>query len=182
MIISYKHLTCFMQRLINNLAFIDGQNLHLGTAEDGWQVDYYKLRRYLRDKYKVKEACYYFGYLNNEYSHIYKKISDADFYIVFKEHKEILRSNKKGNVDSDIIFDMMRSLIDKDFGRILLISGDGDYKKIVDYLISKNKFKKILFPNKRFASSLYINLGSEYFDNLGEIGLKNKLSYMKRAP
>jgi len=44
------------------------------------------------------------------------------------------------------------------------VSDDGDYKKVVDYLIKKDKFKKILFPNKDFASSLYNALGSEFFD------------------
>jgi hypothetical protein len=29
------------------------------------------------------------------------------------------------------------------------------FKILVDYLIEKNRFLKILFPNKNFASSLY---------------------------
>ena len=52
---------------------------------------------------------------------------------------------------------------------VIIVSGDGDYKKVVDYLIKKNKFKKILFPNKKFASSLYKKLGSEFFDYLENI-------------
>lgn len=47
--------------LMKNLAFIDGQNLHLGTKEEGWKVDLGKFRIYLNDKYKVKEAYYYLG-------------------------------------------------------------------------------------------------------------------------
>ena len=39
----------------NNLAFIDGQNLHLGTKEEGWKVDLIKFRIYLKEKYKVEE-------------------------------------------------------------------------------------------------------------------------------
>lgn len=37
----------------NNLVFIDGQNLHLGTAQNGWKVDFKKFRIYLKDKYGV---------------------------------------------------------------------------------------------------------------------------------
>jgi len=48
---------------------------------------------------------------------------------------------------------------------------------LVDYLIKKNKFKKILFPNKKFASSLYKKLGSEYFDYLENI--KVHIGYKK---
>jgi len=42
-----------------NIAYIDGQNLHLGTQSDGWKVDTKKLRIYLRDKFDVDEAYYF---------------------------------------------------------------------------------------------------------------------------
>ena len=75
---------------------------------------------------------------------------------------------------------MMRALIENThFGKIVLVSGDGDYKKIIDYLIEKNKFEKILFPNKRFASSLYKKLGSEFFDYLGNI--KNRIQKKEKG-
>jgi uncharacterized LabA/DUF88 family protein len=88
-------------------------------------------------------------------------------------------AKKKGNVDTDIVFEVMKNLIDnKDFNKIVLVSGDGDYKKLVDYLIGKNKFKKILFPNKKFASSLYKGLGSEFFDYLEN--LKTYIGWHKK--
>ncbi len=66
----------------------------------------------------------------------------------------------------------MKSLLeDEKLNKIILVSGDGDYKKLIDYLISKNKLKKIMFPNKKFASSLYKRLGSEFYDYL--INIKN---------
>ncbi len=78
-----------------------------------------------------------------------------------------MKSEKKGNVDTDIVFEIMKNLLDnKNFDKIVLVSGDGDYKKLVKYLIQKERFRKILFPNKKFASSLYNELGSEYFDYL----------------
>ncbi len=39
----------------------------------------------------------------------------------------------------------------------------------VDYLLQKERFKKILFPSKKFSSSLYKKLGSEYFDYLEDL-------------
>ena len=72
----------------------------------------------------------------------------------------------------------MKTLIERrDFEKILLISGDGDYKKLVDYLIKKSLFKKILFPNKKYASSLYLTLGSEFFDYLETPDIRAKISY-----
>ena len=100
----------------------------------------------------------------------FQRISKLYITASFKEHNKELLAKKKGNVDTDIVFEAMKTLIEnKDFDRIVLVSGDGDYKKLVDYLISKDKFEKILFPNKEFASSLYKSLGSEYYDYLDNV-------------
>jgi len=89
---------------------------------------------------------------------------------------------KKGNVDSDIIFNIMKKLYRKEkFDKIVLVSGDGDYKTLVDFLIEEKRFKKILFPNKRFASSLYKKLAPTYFDYLSNDGVKNKIEYKKKS-
>ncbi|MFA5888843.1 MAG: NYN domain-containing protein [Candidatus Paceibacterota bacterium] len=154
----------------NNLAFIDGQNLHLGTTHDGWRVDLYKFRVYLKDKYGVDKAYYVLGYVSDEEQDLYNNLQDAGFIVIFKQHNSILLTTKKGNVDTDIVFEIMKNLIDnKDFDKIVLVSGDGDYKKVVDYLIKKDRFKKILFPNRKFASSLYRSLGAEFFDYLDNL-------------
>ena len=121
-----------------NLAFIDGQNLHLGILEDGWKIDHYKFRIYLKDKYHVTEAYYILGYINEEEQDLYNNLQKAGFIIIFKKHNPNLITQKKGNVDSDIVFEIMKNLIDnKSFDKIVLVSGDGDYKKLVDYLIKK---------------------------------------------
>ena len=155
---------------MKNLAFIDGQNLHLGTSENGWKVNFKRLRVYLKENYNVDEAYYFLGYISEKEQDLYNNLQKAGYIIIFKSHNEELIAKKKGNVDTDIVFEVMRNLIDnKDFERIVLISGDGDYKKMVEYLIKKDKFSKILFPNKKFASSLYKDLGSERFDYLSNI-------------
>ena len=155
---------------MKNLAFIDGQNLYLGTTQNNWKADHSKLRVYLRDKYDVDEAYYFLGYVSEDQQGLYNNLQKAGFIISFKEHNKELLAKKKGNVDTDIVFEVMKSLIDnQNFGKIILVSGDGDYKKLVDYFIKKDKFEKILFPNKEFASSLYKPLGSEYYDYLDNV-------------
>ena len=72
----------------------------------------------------------------------------------------------------------MKNLLDnKNFNKLVLVSGDGDYKKLVDYLIKKDKLKKLLFPNKDFASSLYKKLGSDWYDYLEAKDVKGKIEY-----
>jgi uncharacterized LabA/DUF88 family protein len=161
-----------------NLAFIDGQNLHLGTTHDNWRVDHNKFRIYLKEKYHIDEAYYFLGYVSEDQQDLYNNLQKAGFIILFKEHSSHLVAQKKGNVDTDIVFEIMKNLVDnKTFNKILLVSGDGDYKKLVDYLIKKSMFKKIIFPNRKFASSLYKKLGSEYFDYLGNVSIKEKIEY-----
>jgi uncharacterized LabA/DUF88 family protein len=164
--------------LAHNLAFIDGQNLHLGTSQEGWKIDLGKFRIYLKDKYHVTEAYYFLGYVSDEQVELYNNLQKSGFIVVFKEHHVSSVGKKKGNVDSDIIFEMMRNCIDNlEFSKVILVSGDGDYKKVVDYLITKNRFEKILFPNRKFASSLYKKLTVKYFDYLNDPALRNKIAY-----
>lgn len=168
---------------IENVAFIDGQNLHLGTKTSGWSINHSKFRVYLREKYNITEAYYFLGYVSEEYKDLYDSLQRAGFILNFKEHSPESTGNKKGNVDCDIIFDIMKKLIENEpFNNVFIVSGDGDYKKLVDYLLRKGKFGKILFPNKKFASSLYKKLGTEHFDHLEENDVREKISYMKKAP
>ena len=153
-----------------NIAFIDGQNLHLGIKDENWKIDHNKLRIYLKDKYHIEEAYYFLGYVSEKQQDLYSNLQKAGFIVSFKEHNANLKAQKKGNVDTDIVFETMKHLLDNEkLEKVVLISGDGDYKKLVDYLIKKNKFKKILFPNKKFASSLYKELGSEFYDYIENI-------------
>ena len=173
----------------SNYAFIDGQNLYMGTAKyeiNPWKINLMRFRVYLAQKYDVSKAYYFLGYVQEANQELYEEIQDAGFVLVFREHNPAMIGKKKGNVDSDIIFQIMKKMYTEEiFNKIVLVSGDGDYKSLVDFLIEEKKFAKILFPNKKFASSLYKKLGSHYFDYLENI--KDKImeiesSQMKRAP
>jgi uncharacterized LabA/DUF88 family protein len=169
----------------NNLAFIDGQNLYMGTNSDkpSWHVNLKRFRVYLKDKYKVSKAFYFLGCVIDGNDKLYDEIQDAGFILKFREHNSAMLGVKKGNVDSDIIFHIMKIIYQKgSFDKIILVSGDGDYKMLVDFLIEEDKFRKILFPNRDFASSLYKKLGSEYFDYLSNNSIKNKIVYKKKTP
>lgn len=162
----------------NNFAFIDGQNLHMGTNSEkpAWSVDFFKFREYLRKKYDVTRAYYFLGFVIDGKNDLYDKIQEAGFVLKFREHSSVMIGKKKGNVDSDIIFSVMKKIYKKEpFDKIVLVSGDGDYKMLVDFLIEENRFKKILFPNKKFASSLYKKITRIYFDYLANI--KHKIRF-----
>ena len=68
---------------------------------------------------------------------------------------------------------------EKDFDKILLVSGDGDYIKLVKFLIEKWLLEKILFPSKKY-SSLYNKIKIRYWMNLWLREIKEKIAYKKR--
>lgn len=171
----------YPMKIIKNYCYIDGQNLHLGTttANESWRVDLYKFRVYLREKYQVEKAFYYLGYVQEgaDIEHLYEDIQNAGFILVFRQHTSAMIGKKKGNVDSDIIFSVMKRLQkDQDFDKIVLVSGDGDYKMLIDYLIEESKLEKILFPNRKFRSSLYKQIGAPYFAYLDDRDVKKKIA------
>lgn len=161
-----------------NIAFIDGQNLYMGTTkiDKPWNINFKKFRVYLKDKYHVEIAYYFLGYVIEDKRDLYLKIQEAGFVLVFREHNALMIGKKKGNVDADIVFLIMKKLYQKeDFNKVVLVSGDGDYKRLVDFLVEEKRFKKMLFPNSEFASSLYKSLGSEYFQFLDNKDVKKKI-------
>jgi hypothetical protein len=64
-----------------------------------------------------------------------------------------------------------------DFGKVILVSGDGDYWKTVEYLIKKGLFLKLLAPNRKSVSSLYKRMSDSYRDCLDSDFIKPKIEY-----
>ncbi|HBO64434.1 TPA: hypothetical protein DD425_00540 [Candidatus Saccharibacteria bacterium] len=159
------------------VAFIDGQNLHMNTRAYGWSVDMARLRVYLREKYHVQKAYYFLGAYIEENEPLYRSLKRAGYVLNFKEHTQTLISKKKGNVDTDIVFLAMHHIAErKKFDKIVLISGDGDYYKMVMYFIKKQKFAKLLTPNKKSMSSLYKTISPQFTDFLDRPDIKRKIS------
>jgi len=167
-----------------NIAYNDGQNLYMGTAKSNpkWHIDLARFRIYLEQKYNVERAYYYLGYVQEglQIEQLYETIQAAGFVLMFRQHNSAMLGKKKGNVDSDIIFSIMKRLYQKDsFQKIILVSGDGDYKMLVDFLIQENRFEKILFPNRKFRSSLYKEISSTYFSYLDDSDIQKKIQKKK---
>lgn len=176
---------------MRNIAYIDGQNLFMGTTNSlpGWSVNLARFRVYLKDKYDVEKAYYYLGYVQEgaKIDLLYENIQNAGFILVFRQHTAVMAGNKKGNVDSDIIFSIMKRIYSKEsFNKVVLVSGDGDYKMLVDFLIEEGKLAKVLFPNRKYRSSLYKEIGAAYFSYLDDKDVKKKIANiapkMKKGP
>ncbi|NQT50154.1 NYN domain-containing protein, partial [Candidatus Kuenenbacteria bacterium] len=138
--------------------------------------DLVKFREYLLQKYYVKKAYYFLGFVDEKYQDLYEEIQNAGFILIFRQHNSAMLGKKKGNVDSDIIFTIMKKMYEKEpFDKIVLVSGDGDYKALVDFLIEEKRLEKVLFPNKKFASSLYKKITRVYYDYL--LNIKHRIKF-----
>lgn len=161
-----------------NIAFIDGQNLILSCrkAKNPWELNFSRFREYLREKYNVEKAIYYIGAYYKKNEDLYNEIIHAGFTLQFRRHSGFSKSKKKGNVDTDIVFDVMKHVIkDKSFDQIILVSGDGDYFNMVEFLINDGWFCKLLAPDKKKMSSLYKKLEPRYYDYLNREEVMHKI-------
>jgi len=162
-----------------NSAFVDSQNLYLGTKAAGWLVDHKKFCIYLRENYSCDEIYLFIGSVRDEHAQMYIELQKAGYILIFREHGHTAVSLKKGNVDADLMFELMRQYAEEEPTRnFILVSGDGDYFKAVRHLVGKGRLIKVLLPNSKFASSLYKKLGSEYYDFMYNI--KSYIQYHKK--
>jgi uncharacterized LabA/DUF88 family protein len=162
---------------MDNIAYIDNQNLYMATrnTDKPWHVDMQKLRVYLREKYHCKTAYLFMGAYEQRLQDIYMRLQGYGYILVYREHSANLKGRKKGNVDVDIVFQVMRDMRERDDTGVVLISGDGDYKRMVDYIIMLGRFDKILLPNRKFASSLYKSISRTHYAYLDSPDMRVKI-------
>jgi uncharacterized LabA/DUF88 family protein len=138
-----------MQR--GNFAFIDAQNLYMGTQSLGWSIDVFRFRVYLKDKYDVTEAYWFVGYLAENQS-FYELLQKAGFIVIFKEIARTRDGKPKGSVDVDLT---LHTLIKRDdYDRAVLVTSDGDFGVLVKYLKDKGQLRAVLSPNRHHTSFL----------------------------
>ena len=134
-------------------AFIDSQNLNLGVLSQGWKLDFARFFIYLQDKYKVKKAFLFIGYIPKN-KDLYKSLEKAGYIIIYKPVVEAKRERgkTKGNVDAELVLHTMIEF--PKYDKAIIVSGDGDFHCLVEYLEKKRKLSKIIVPNKKYSSLL----------------------------
>ena len=165
-------------------AFIDSQNLNLGTLKDlykhkqkiyqGWHLDFKKFRQYLADKFHVQKAFLFIGYLK-EYESLYGHLKSSGYQLIFKPTVKDEKGVPKGNVDAELVL-YSCAIEYTNYDQAIIVSGDGDFYCLLDFLKKKNKLKGVVIPNKYSESSLLKPFQNyKHFLNPE----KNKLEYKK---
>lgn len=144
-------------------AFIDSQNLNLGTSKDlfnkkgkriykGWKLDSKKFRKYLFDKFKVTKAFLFIGYIK-ENKKMYDHLKSFGYVLVFKPTVKDGQGKPKGNVDAELVL-YASALEYKNYDKAVIVSGDGDFYCLHDYLKTNKKLLRVIIPNSKSESSL----------------------------
>ncbi|MBD3300758.1 MAG: NYN domain-containing protein [Candidatus Moranbacteria bacterium] len=133
-----------------NYAFIDSQNVNLSIRDLGWMLDFKKFRIYLRDKYKVEKAFLFIGYVPNNQP-LYTFLQKVGYILVFKPTLET-NGKIKGNCDAELVLHCMIEF--KNFDKAIIISGDGDFYCLIEYLDEKDKLLKLITPSFEYSSLL----------------------------
>jgi len=147
-------------------AFIDSQNLNLGTSKNiynkkrktiykGWKLDFKKFRIYLKDKFRVGKAHIFIGYVE-ENKKLYSRLRRQGYELVFKPTVKDGAGKRKGNIDAELVLHAAAIEYEK-YDKAVIVSGDGDFRCLHEYLKSRKKLLGIIIPNKFSASSLLKN-------------------------
>lgn len=163
-----------MRQKQNNYAFIDSQNLNLSIRAQGWTLDYRKFRKYLEDKYSITRTYLFIGYVPQNQD-MYTSLQEYGYIVIFKPTLILPNGKVKGNVDAELVLHTMVEY--QRYDKALIVTGDGDFYCLIDYLIKQDKFLKLMIPNEKKFSSLFRNLMPHIvFMN----DLKGKLGYNKQ--
>ena len=153
-----------------NYAFIDNQNLNLGVQKLGWKMDWKRFRQYLADTYGVTKAFMFIGHMP-EHEDMYLKMHELGYLVVLKPTFDMTRMPRvevsndekqddkveekkviKGNVDAELVLWAVKEM--KHYDKALVVSGDGDFFCLVEYLVKEGKLLHLLAPNGQY-SNLY---------------------------
>ncbi|MGE3246332.1 MAG: NYN domain-containing protein [Beijerinckiaceae bacterium] len=123
--------------------FIDGANLYATAKSLGFDIDYKRLLKEFQGRGRLVRAFYYTALVEDqEYSSIRPLIDWLDYNgyaVVTKPAKEFVdslgRRKVKGNMDIELAVDAMEMAEHLD--HIVLFSGDGDFRSLVEALQRK---------------------------------------------
>ena len=139
----------------NNVAYIDGANLHRGVASFGWRLDYKRFRVWLSEKYQVRLAYLFMG-LITKYGDFYKRLQEWGHTLVFKEVVYDKEGKPKGNCDADLVLQAVCDIYEQKFGNALVVASDGDYASLVKFLLQKQKLWAVLSPREKEKCSILL--------------------------
>src|SRR3989338_10332521 len=113
-------------------AFDDASNIIYGARAEGWLIDLKKLHEYLKRKFNVSKAFFYYGRDSKDpkKEKFLRKLRSFGYILRVKEIKRY-GTKFKANCDVDLTMDVLLKL-DK-YERAIILSGDGDFLPLIKH-------------------------------------------------
>lgn len=165
----------------NNIAYIDGANLHKGIKSQGWILDYKRFRVWLSDKFSIKKAYIFIGLIPQNID-LYNELQTAGFELIFKETVHLKDGNLKGNCDADLVLKTVCDFYENEFDKCVIVSSDGDYSCLVRFLLEKNKFLSLLSPADKNKCSILLKRTGASIVYLKSVKNKIETAQNEKAP
>jgi uncharacterized LabA/DUF88 family protein len=157
--------------------FIDGSNLYAAAKALGFDIDYKRMLQIFAEKAILVRAFYYTALLENqEFSPIHSLVNWLDYNgytMVTKPAKEFTdptgNQKIKGNMDIELAIDVMEML--EHIDHIILFSGDGDFRRLVESAQRKGKRVSVVSTIKSNPPMIADELRrqSDYFIELKDL-------------
>ncbi len=135
--------------------YIDGNNLYRGAKALGFEIDYKKFRGWLRQKYNPQNIYLFIGLVPDRLK-FYQHLQECGFILIFKQTISV-SGIIKGNCDAELVLKTVSDFYTKSFTSCILITGDGDFGCLVEFLKENNAIKYIISPDKNKCSFLLRN-------------------------
>ncbi len=141
--------------------YIDGNNLYRAATELGFNIDYKKFRGWLRQKYNPQTVYLFIGLVPNR-TIFYENLQESGFILIFKQTVSV-GGKIKGNCDAELVLKTISDFYTKKYNTCLLVTGDGDFGCIVEFLKENKVICGIISPNKHKCSILLRNKNVKIF-------------------
>ena len=138
--------------VIPNYAFIDGQNLESHFYKNQISFDWLKLYQYFKNNLNCQKIFLFIKSQNSNSRYI-RGLQQIGFYTIFGNAKE---KNDKGrisyNIDSELIIFSLQKHYETQEHNLILGSGDGDFRPLVNFYEKKSLGVRIVSPSKKCTS------------------------------
>ena len=145
--------------------FVDIQNVYYGAMDNfKRKIDFKKLTESMIKGRKLVSSNAYVVKGDNDNSNFVGFLKQIGYNIVSKDLKKRSDGTAKGNLDIELAIDIMN---EKDkLDTVILVSGDGDFVALVEYLKSKNVQVEVysFSNNKNVTSQELKNIASKFFE------------------
>lgn len=139
--------------------YIDGNNLYRSARDIGFEIDYKKFRSWLRQKYNPVLVYLFIGLLPNKVL-FYEYLQKCGYILVFKQTVSV-GEKIKGNCDAELVLKSLVDYYEKSFDFCILITSDGDFGCLVEFLKENKAIYCIISPDKNKCSFLLRNKNIE---------------------